>query len=227
MQIFTCGVTDPALFNGNTQAQRIAGELFDDDFEACIDKTMSEIDEDMKSYSSLTMANGQIRLSPGQKKNIKAFVQWAKDKYRIGEDPTRTLFPVAEAATLIRRYKHHKAYIDKATTLTDTAKPKQFTEKDKWSEWYPTLVNFLRAIPGRTGIPLSYIIRHENVTPRNTYSDFIDEYVDRAPLTGQAYTTDAAEVHTYIVKFTSGNAVAEAKMVASAHRNDGRLDFNA
>ena len=45
------------------------------------------------------------------------------------------------------------------------------------------------------------------------YNDSIDEYVDKAPIVGQAFTTDATEVHTYIVRFTSGNTVAEAKMV--------------
>ena len=59
------------------------------------------------------------------------------------------------------------------------------------------------------------------------YGDFIDEYVDKAPLTGQAYLTDAAEVHTYIIKFTSENPVAESKMVQNSQKNDGRPDFIA
>ena len=60
-----------------------------------------------------------------------------------------------------------------------------------------------------------------------TYGYFINEYVDRAPLTGQSYQTDAAEVHTYIVKFTSGNPLAEAKLVLHAQDNNGRLVFIA
>ena len=39
--------------------------------------------------------------------------------------------------------------------------------------------------------------------------------------------TDAAEVHTYIIKFTSGNLVTESMIVQSAKKNDGRLDFIA
>ena len=31
--IFICGVNNRMLFNGTTQAERIAGEIFDDDFE--------------------------------------------------------------------------------------------------------------------------------------------------------------------------------------------------
>ena len=225
--IFICGVNNRVLFNGTTQAERIVGEIFDDDFESCIDKTMKELDEDLKSYSSLTVANGQIRLNPSQRKNVRAFVQWVKDCFRLNENPNAVLFPVDDAANLIRRYKHHQAYLDKSSTLTDTAKPEQFTEKVKWSDWYPTLENFLRAIPGRGGVPLSYVIRPNNVIPHATYNDFIDEYVDKAPLAGQAFATDAAEVHTYIVKFTSGNAIAEAKLLAHADANNGRLDFTA
>ena len=47
------------------------------------------------------------------------------------------------------------------------------------------------------------------------------------PFIGQAYLTDDAEVHTYIIKFTSGNPVVEAKMVQNAQKNDRRLDFIA
>ena len=51
--------------------------------------------------------------------------------------------------------------------------------------------------------------------------------MDRAPLTGQAYKTDAAEVHIYIVKFTSGNPAEEDKLVPRAQKNNGRLCFIA
>ena len=51
--------------------------------------------------------------------------------------------------------------------------------------------------------------------------------MDKVPLTVQAYLTDATELHTYIIKFTSGNPVAEAKMVHNSQNNDGRLDFIA
>ena len=39
--IITCGVDNATLFNGHTVAQRVAEELFDNDFHACIDKRMT------------------------------------------------------------------------------------------------------------------------------------------------------------------------------------------
>ena len=62
---------------------------------------------------------------------------------------------------------------------------------------------------------------------KDVYDDFIDEYVDKEPLVGHAFMTDTAELHTYIVRFTSGNTVAEEKMVAHAAKHNGLIDFMA
>ena len=49
----------------------------------------------------------------------------------------------------------------------------------------------------------------------------------KAPLVGQAFSTDTAKVHTYILSFAPGNTVTESKMVAHAIENNGRIDFIA
>ena len=69
------GVDDVLLFNGETQAQRLAQDLFHNSFLSCMDKLYDEIDSDLKSYSTLTVVQGQIRLQPGVKRAVKAFVQ--------------------------------------------------------------------------------------------------------------------------------------------------------
>lgn len=89
-------------------------------------------------------------------------------------------------------------------------------------------MNFLRSIPGRNGVPLSYICRDNQES--NAYDntlDFIDNYVLMAPLTGDAFTIDAAEVHTYLTRFMSGNTVAETKMLPNASNANGRSDYMA
>ena len=101
--IFLCGVNDATLFNGLTKAERIAADLFDDDYNACMDKTINELKEDLKAYSSLTQANGQIRLGPGEVRNIKAFIQWTKDKVRTGNNPEMELFDINDAPSYILR----------------------------------------------------------------------------------------------------------------------------
>ena len=69
-----CGVDNVALFNGSTNAKQLAMNIFDDDFSTCMDKTFVELDKDFKTYSNLNVNQGQIRLLPAVKWNIKAFV---------------------------------------------------------------------------------------------------------------------------------------------------------
>ena len=138
---------------------------------------------------------------------------------------TLNLFPVANAAEYIYTYKHHYTYVNKSPTLTDTAKPEQFTDNMKWIDWYPTIINFLRESPARNGVPLSYLCRPTNVQEKYVYNNFTNVYVNNAPLVGNAFTTNAAGVHIYIARFTSVNTFAEAKMVAHAEKDNSRLEF--
>jgi hypothetical protein len=102
--MIACGVKDEALFGGDTPAQRIAADLFGDDFSTCMDKSYEELNQELKTYSDLTQNQGQIRFMPGTKRLIKAFIQWARDERRLGRDPSTIAFPVENAPTLLRRY---------------------------------------------------------------------------------------------------------------------------
>ena len=93
-----------------------------------MDKTVQELDDYLKSYSTLMAANGQIWLNLGQKKNVKAFIQCTRDQYRLGLDPNLTLFTVANVAQYIKRCKYHESYIKKASMIIDMTKPEQMTD---------------------------------------------------------------------------------------------------
>ena len=110
----TCGLNDVDLFDNKTAAERFAEDVFSNDFNICIDKTMEEVQEDLKIYSSLTQAQGQIRITPGVKTKIQAFIQWARDQIRMGLDPALQRFPVADIATHIMNYKSHYVYTKKS-----------------------------------------------------------------------------------------------------------------
>ena len=91
--MIACGIDNVSLFEGAPQTERIASNLFDDNFTACMDKTYEDLDDDLKGYSVMTQAQGQIRLTPGTKKNLKAFIQWTRDRIRLGQVPEDILFP--------------------------------------------------------------------------------------------------------------------------------------
>ena len=80
------GVNDVDILLGDTPAFRLATDIFGDDFTTCMDKTFVELDSDFKTYSALTQAQGQIRLLPVIKRNIKAFIQWVRDEQRLGRN---------------------------------------------------------------------------------------------------------------------------------------------
>ena len=122
-----CDVNDTDFFEERTQAERLAADLFSDDFHTCMDKTHAELDSAFKTYSDFTQAQGQIRVTSGVKKNIKAFVKWTKDEYRLGRDLEFGAFDSVDTLTLMRRYKTHKQFIDKSSDLSDAAKPSKFS----------------------------------------------------------------------------------------------------
>lgn len=199
--------------------QRIAGDLFSDDFRSVMDKDWSEVTDDLKSYSTLTQTQGQIRLLPGVKKNLKAFIQWARDEIRMSRDPSTAAFPVGRVNELIRRAKTHEKFV-KASD--EAIKPKDFKVETKWPEWLPTLVGYLRQLPGRDGVPLSYVVRENDDPDPTPKPNFLDEYVACAPLHGDAYDMDNPRVANIILGLIVGNDQAETKIQAMSDRTDGR-----
>ena len=121
--MIACGLDNHAIFAGEMQAQRFATKVFDNNFTSCMDKIFNELEDNFKSYAALTVANGQIRLTPGTKRNVNAFIQWTIDRYCLGKNLTDMAYPVADSADQMRRYKHHYAFINKSKTLIDTAMP--------------------------------------------------------------------------------------------------------
>ena len=65
-----CGVDNATFYQQETPAARLAEGLFSNSFMKCMDKTMKDLKEDFEAYSTLTVAQGQIRLTPTVKNKI-------------------------------------------------------------------------------------------------------------------------------------------------------------
>jgi hypothetical protein len=205
---------------GQTQAQRLAENIFDNDFKS----TFKELYEHFKSYSELSAGpQGQIRVRVGIRKNIKAFLQWTpRDEIRLARDPSTTPFPVGQVTDLIRGYKTHKKFQSDSKTFAEAAKPGNFTESTKWEDWKPTFLNYIRSIPGRDGIPSKYVCREaDEPDPLTAHDDFIDNYVAMAHVRGGSYAIDTVQVHTFLVNFVAGDDTAEAKIQGLQRVNNG------
>ena len=66
------GVDDTDNYNGQSSAERLAEDLFDNDFTTCMDKSHDDIESDFKSFSVLTQVQGQIRTIPRVKKTYQS-----------------------------------------------------------------------------------------------------------------------------------------------------------
>ena len=202
----------------------VARGLSQDDYETCIDLDDTDLYNYHKTTSSQTVASGnQIILSVPQRSSIKAFVQWTKDAIRTGQDPVMMKFKTTGIAATLRRAASHKLYVKNSDT--NAVKPRNFTKEIKWADWAPSFDNYLRAIPGRTGIHLSYIIREDDLPNPARNMDYLDDYILNASLSGAAYLTDKRSVHTKLVALISTNPEAEAILKLNELIADGRKDW--
>ena len=124
----------------------------------------------------------------------------------------------------MRRHKTHLQFLKNSGSLLDAAKPAKFSIDTKWEDWVQTFLNYLCLYPGQDGVPIKYICHSNDLPDPTPQPDFLDEYVNMAPLTGEAFVIDTATVHTLIVNLISGNTVAELKIQLYESNKNGRLD---
>ena len=227
--IIECGIPIIPLFQGLNPAQRVAEEIFNNSFEMCIEKSPKDLKDDFETFSNLPANAGRIRFVPSQKRALQALIQWTKEKYMLGQDPTQELFPAAQATIYITRQKEISRFVEQTSSNADLAKPETFSTKVKWADWMPTFKNFLRNCHSIRGIPLSYVIRdnEEAVAVYDPNLNILDNFVLMAPLQGRDYDADKAQVHTLIQRFITGNDMAESKIQSHDDQGNGRRDFIA
>ena len=71
-----CGVvvdTTGLIVNGNNTAEIIAADVFNENFNTCVNMKFSELEDNCKTYSRIIVAKGRIRLIPRTTVNIRAF----------------------------------------------------------------------------------------------------------------------------------------------------------
>ena len=209
------------------KADTLSSELFDDDYNDCRDKTNKDLVDSFKMLHTTPSTQGGVKIPLRTQKHIKAFCQWTKDCLRTGLDPAATPFPIHTTRDLMARAETHHQFMKNYETIASAAKPKDFTKDVKWDDWAPTFYNYLNTMPGRDGVPLSYIVR-DNDNPDHTPNiNFLDDYVMMAALTGSSYKIDSTKVHAFIQTRIMGNEEAEATIKPHEHAHDGRKDWKA
>ena len=66
--------------NGNSAEEIVSDDVFNENFNTCVDIKFSKLEDNWIPYSGLTVAKGRIRLRPKTKVNTRAFLQWSREK---------------------------------------------------------------------------------------------------------------------------------------------------
>ena len=69
------------------------------------------------------------------------------------------------------------------------------------------------------------IVRENDLPDKRPNVNFLDDYIMNAPLTGQEFTIDASEVHTFIVNFITLNNEAKSIIKIFENERSGRKDW--
>lgn len=116
---------------------------------------------------------------------------------------------------------------DNMETASKAADPGKLRTNTDWYTWSQGFVNYLSTIPGCTGVPLSYVVRH-NDDPEEPEDDidYLTTLVMRAPLNGTSYVADRRQVHQLLTGKVLGEQ-AEEWIRDHKNKQNGRLDFRS
>lgn len=107
--------------------------------------------------------------------------------------------------------------------MASDAKPGNMEMADKWMDWNKTLINYLWLTPAPNGVPLSYVIRDNEIPNLALQPLFLDAYVNAAPLAGVTYLEDSAKACVIIKKLITKCAEVEAALTKHEGTRNGRF----
>ena len=182
-------------------------------------------------WASRTQGNGRFHIGTRRSKMLQAFVHWVQDFQRVSgevsiiglnENSFKLQLHRALARSVIR-----KNLKDQTSSASDAASPGPLESERKWKQWEENFINYARTHMGANGIPLSYVIREDDAPKINgTFTDFISQTIDCAPLSGEFYLADRLSVFNMLVSFTTGQPSGDW-IKSTVRHTDGRRSMKA
>jgi hypothetical protein len=195
-------------------------------FEDLRDLTEKDIRTMAKDFSRKPVARG-VSYGLTRVRKTLGLMHWAQDSYRISCVPdiatlTNDAIVVANQRALVRG-KEEQQY----ETICKTALPSKLKDEKGWPVFHTAFLNYLKCMPGVTGVHLSYVCRENEMPALDAeYADYISQAIACAPLSGPYYEADARRVHQIIQSLVQGEA-AEAWIKKLVKFQDGRKDLKA
>jgi len=178
-----------------------------------LDDILSLTQKDVLTFStnwaSRATTNGRFHIRTRRSKIFQVFVHWVQDFQWVSwtvsiEGLNQSGFKILLHRALNQADIRKNLY-ENTSTASDAALPRPLDSEKKWKIWEEKFTNYYWAHIGSNGIPFSYVIRKNNAPNiTGTFSDFITETIECAPLTGEFYLADRQAIFNILISFTMG-----------------------
>jgi hypothetical protein len=195
-----------------------------EDFRYLVEKDIRDMADE---FGKRTQAAGRIVFGLGRSKKLVGVMHWVQDCFRASDVPNHAHFDNDVLIEALSLAQIRKSDVELVSTNTKAVDPGKFKDERKWPEWEKAFINYLSVVPGVSGIPLSYVVREQEIpTPGIDYPTLTDRMIHRAPLVGQYFIADTRRVHNLLVGFLQGENT-ENWIRNIANFQDGRRDMIA
>ena len=195
--------------------------------------TETNIRDMAESFSKRSPAANRINFGMRCIKWLIAMMHWCQDHQRSSEEPDIADFANVDAFKEALQLSAQRALLrksdsDQVDTISKAADPGKFKDEKKWPDWEPAFVYYLSTIPGRKGIPLSYVVctNEDPDHETNLEGDFVARSIACAPLNNATFRFDARKVNQLLMNFLVAE-LAEQWIKNLAPRVNGHLDMEA
>lgn len=173
----------------------------------------------------------KIQFGIARTKRLKALIHWVQDFERVSMQPTIHGYTqeafITELQVAAKRSTIRKQEADRSDTISREAAPGKLKDERKWNDWISGFKNMLSALFGVTGIPLSYVIRDNDLPDHKAEHDtFMQKCIACAPLEGVAFEADARQVHHLVTACVQGESSEQWIKTIKKFQN-GRKDVKA
>lgn len=182
-------------------------------------------------WAGRTSNNGRIIFGIRRTKLLKALTHWVQDFFRVSavphiDDLDENGFK-SQLQRALARAEIRSNIKDQTKIAAAASTPGPLESERQWKQWEEKFTNYARSHLGANGIPLSYIIR-KNDTPNigGTFTDFLTQTIECAPMRGEYYMADRLTVFNMITSFTTGQP-SHDWIKSTIKWSDGRRSMKA
>ena len=182
---------------------------------------------DMSSALGKRDGDEQLIIGTMRLESLIGLMHWVQDHRRIGKEVNWENFNPEDIDTAIERANDRQSFKDNSELMIKNIDCGKLKSAKEWNDWEESFKNLLSVMPSADGFPLSYVIR-EDAVPNDdeTFDDFMDECVTKAPLSGIKFNSDKKRVHQLIKSLTQGES-SEQHISKLDKKANGRLDMQA